>query len=119
MPPRRAATGNASPANRKSEVRRRRSGLGWRDLAKAEFLILLVILILISEATRLQKFAERFPLRDHVVLIGVGERSAAIWHDGGWRAHGPGTVTVLAGSEQRSFPSGTDIDGIPDPAVSP
>lgn len=56
--------------------------------------------------------------RDDVVLIGVGERSAAIWHDGGWRAYGPGTVTVLAGSEQSSFPSGTDIVGIPDPAVS-
>jgi cyanophycinase len=57
--------------------------------------------------------------RDDVVLLGIDERSAAVWNNGSWSAHGPGAVTVLAGSEQRSFPSGSDIAGIPEPAVSP
>jgi len=56
--------------------------------------------------------------RDDVVLVGVDERSAAVWHDGGWRAYGPGTVSVLSGAGQRSFASGTDIVGMPDPAAS-
>jgi cyanophycinase len=57
--------------------------------------------------------------RDDVVLLGIDERSAAVWFDGRWRAYGPGAVTVLTASEQRSFPSGTEIDGIPQPSVSP
>jgi cyanophycinase len=55
---------------------------------------------------------------DDVVLLGIDERSAAVWEDGGWRSYGPGGVTVLTGSEQRSFASGTPVAGIPDPAVS-
>jgi cyanophycinase len=56
--------------------------------------------------------------RDDVVLLGIDERSAAVWLDGRWTAHGPGTVTVIAGSEQRSFGSGNEIAGLPAPAVS-
>ena len=57
--------------------------------------------------------------RDDVVLLGIDERSAAVWHGGTWTAYGPGTVTVMQGSDPRSFPSGSDIEGIPDPAVAP
>jgi cyanophycinase len=56
--------------------------------------------------------------RDDVVLLGVDERSAAVWHDGAWTAHGPGVVTVIAGSEQRSFGSGNEVAGLPEPATS-
>jgi len=56
---------------------------------------------------------------DDVALVGIDERSAALWHEGGWRAYGPGAVTVLTGSHARSFPSGDEITGIPQPAVSP
>jgi len=56
--------------------------------------------------------------RDDVVLLGVDERSAAVWRDGTWTAYGPGAVTILAGSDQRSFASGSDIVGLPDPAVT-
>jgi cyanophycinase len=56
--------------------------------------------------------------RDDVVLLGIDERSAAVWQNGGWKAHGPGSVTVLTSSQQRTFPSGSDIAGIPEPTVS-
>jgi cyanophycinase len=63
--------------------------------------------------------AEAAAPRDDVVLLGVDERCAAVWQSGTWRAHGPGGVTVFAGTEQRSFASGSDIAGIPEPSVSP
>ena len=52
--------------------------------------------------------------RDDVVLLGVDERSAAVWHDGRWRAYGPGAVTVISGGTAR-FGSGSEIDGLPTP----
>jgi hypothetical protein len=51
---------------------------------------------------------------DGVVLLGVDERSAAVWQEGGWRAYGPGGVTVIT-DDARRFASGTSIDGIPVP----
>ncbi len=54
--------------------------------------------------------------RDDVVLLGVDERSAAVWQDGQWRAHGPGAVTVMAGLEEaRKSLSGSPIRGLPAP----
>jgi cyanophycinase len=51
------------------------------------------------------------------VVVGVDERTAALWRGGEWRAHGPGGVTILGleGAEHR-FASGEPIEGIPQPA---
>jgi cyanophycinase len=51
--------------------------------------------------------------REDVVLLGIDERSAAVWQDGEWRAVGPGAVTVIAGDARR-FASG-EVDGLPNP----
>ena len=48
-------------------------------------------------------------------LLGVDERSAAVWARGEWRAYGPGSVTVIKGSKVASFPSGTEVLGLPAP----
>jgi hypothetical protein len=48
------------------------------------------------------------------VLLGVDERSAAVWHGGRWRAYGPGAVTVISGGTAR-FGSGSEIEGLPAP----
>lgn len=50
-----------------------------------------------------------------VTLIGVDERSAAVWRDGVWRAFGPGAVTVIKGLETSRFESGQDVKGLPQP----
>lgn len=55
--------------------------------------------------------------RDAVVLVGVDERSAALWRDGIWRAFGPGGVTVVSRAERRRFEPGETIDGIPQPRL--
>lgn len=49
------------------------------------------------------------------LLVGVDERSAAVWSDGTWRAAGPGAVTLVRGEERRRFASGSPIDGLPQP----
>lgn len=53
--------------------------------------------------------------RDDVVLVGIDERSAAVWQDGTWRTYGPGGVTVIAAGEVRRVASGETIDGLPNP----
>jgi len=50
-----------------------------------------------------------------VTLIGIDERSAAVWQDGRWRATGPGKVTVI-GKLTQTFESGSEITGLPQPA---
>jgi cyanophycinase len=49
-------------------------------------------------------------------LLGIDERTAAIWSDGGWRAAGPGAVTVIKGSKRARFTTGAKIAGLPSPA---
>jgi hypothetical protein len=55
-------------------------------------------------------------VKNDAVLLGIDERSAALWREGEWRAAGPGAVTVFAadGSHRRSE-AGATIEGVPDP----
>ncbi len=55
--------------------------------------------------------------RDDAVLVGVDERSAALWRDGVWHAFGPGGVTVITPSDRRRFAAGEPIQGVPQPAA--
>jgi cyanophycinase len=48
-------------------------------------------------------------------LLGVDERSAAMWIDEGWRAAGPGGVTVINGKNAASFKSSMKIVGLGSP----
>lgn len=57
------------------------------------------------------------PQKD-AVLIGIDERSAALWQDGVWRAYGPGDVTVFLEDERTTFRSGEIIHGIPQPKTT-
>jgi cyanophycinase len=45
-------------------------------------------------------------------LLGIDERSAAVWMKDEWRACGPGSVTVITGSKTESFPSGSKVVGL-------
>jgi len=53
--------------------------------------------------------------RDDVVLLGIDERTAALWRPGGWTVLGDGGVTVIANGETNLFASGEPIEGIPEP----
>jgi cyanophycinase len=53
-----------------------------------------------------------------VVLLGIDERSAAVWTDGAWRAMGDGGVTVIGEAGPRRFEPGEAIAGLPVPEVA-
>jgi cyanophycinase len=50
-------------------------------------------------------------------LVGVDERSAAVWRDGAWMAMGPGAVTVVRGDERVRFRDGQAVSGVPQPTL--
>jgi cyanophycinase len=49
------------------------------------------------------------------ILVGIDERSAAIWERGTWRAAGAGGVTVIRGDRTERFEPGSAMTGLPDP----
>jgi cyanophycinase len=50
-----------------------------------------------------------------LTLLGVDERSAAVWSERRWRATGPGVVTVIKGERATRFESGVEIAGLLQP----
>jgi cyanophycinase len=52
------------------------------------------------------------------VLIGLDERTAAVWHEDAWRAMGTGGVTILGGGARRRFAAGDIIRDVPGPSGS-
>jgi hypothetical protein len=56
-------------------------------------------------------------LGEGVPLVGVDERTAAVWGGGSWSVAGPGKVTVVSGGHRSRFASGELITGIPLPAA--
>jgi cyanophycinase len=51
-----------------------------------------------------------------MTLLGVDERSAAVWDGAMWLAAGPGAVTVISGAKVERFASGKRISGLRQPA---
>src|SRR5258708_6380409 len=47
-----------------------------------------------------------------LTLLGIDERSAAVWMKDEWRAIGPGSVTVIKGGKTATFPSGSKVIGL-------
>ena len=53
---------------------------------------------------------------EEVVVLGVDERSAAVWAGGAWTALGAGGVTVVGlDGRERAFAPGARIEGVPAP----
>jgi cyanophycinase len=53
-----------------------------------------------------------------VPLIGVDERTAAVWRDGAWSVVGPGTVTTVVGAHRSRFMRGESLSGLPVPQTA-
>jgi cyanophycinase len=60
---------------------------------------------------------ERAPV--DTTLVGIDERTGAVWIGGGWQALGVGGVTLITSDDQRTYPSGERISALPNPLVRP
>jgi cyanophycinase len=54
---------------------------------------------------------------DDVILLGLDERTAAVFVDGGWRVEGAGSVSVITRARRQVFGSGEQIPGLPAPGM--
>jgi cyanophycinase-like exopeptidase len=65
-----------------------------------------------------ERFGPRWKADDlssSIAVLGIDERTAALWDGAGWQARGEGGVTVVRGSEQLRFAAGETCAGIPAP----
>lgn len=54
-------------------------------------------------------------LGEGALLVGIDERTAAVFGDGAWRVLGPGAVTLVRGDLTSRFAAGSLIEGMPEP----
>jgi cyanophycinase len=52
---------------------------------------------------------------DDVVLLGLDERTAAVWQDGAWMCLGAGGITIVRRGGRQRFASGDRLEGLPAP----
>ena len=57
----------------------------------------------------------RAALPPSATILGLDERTAAVWSDGVWRAAGPGAVRVIATGREDAFNDGERVAGVPPP----
>jgi cyanophycinase len=50
---------------------------------------------------------------DDAIVLGIDERSAAVWSGESWRAMGADGVTLIAGAGRERFEAGAEIAGLP------
>ena len=50
------------------------------------------------------------------VLVGIDERTGAVWTQGAWQVLGAGGVTIITPDERRTYEAGQAIEGMPTPA---
>jgi hypothetical protein len=58
------------------------------------------------------------PPAEDVVIVGIDERSAALWDGRGWTAHGPGCITVVTRRDRSVYQPGTPVQ-LPAPRAEP
>jgi cyanophycinase len=54
---------------------------------------------------------------DGLVLLGIDERTGAVWTGGGWHAAGAASVVVIRGGEMARFGPGEPVTGLPRPGL--
>ena len=52
-----------------------------------------------------------------VILLGLDERTAAVFVDGSWRVEGAGSVSVITRTRRDVFDRGQQIRGLPVPGM--
>ncbi|HKC82411.1 MAG TPA: Type 1 glutamine amidotransferase-like domain-containing protein [bacterium] len=94
---------------------------GWPDRTQRRPVDALGVVPNAAVAPHFEKFGQRWVESARrelpgVTILGLDERTAAVWADGEWVAAGPGAVTVIKGSKVERFTSGMKVKGLATPA---
>jgi cyanophycinase len=54
-------------------------------------------------------------LGDEALLIGIDERTAAVWQEGRWSVMGAGLVTLVRGGSRHTFTAADEVPDLPQP----
>jgi cyanophycinase len=97
----------------------------WPNPAGRRFLEALDVASNVAVVPHFETFGHGWlpSVRDHLprpeaVLLGLDERTGAVWHGGRWTARGPGRVTVIVRDREHAFENGETVDGVPSPTTS-
>ena len=93
---------------------------GWPDRTQRRPVDALGVVPNTAVAPHFEKFGRRWVESARrelpgVILLGLDERTAAVWADGEWVATGPGAVTVIKGTKVERFASGMKVTGLSSP----
>ena len=95
---------------------------GWPNATRRRYLDALGVLAGVSVIPHFETFGHDWvpsalaaAPRPDATLLGIDERTGALWQDGWWRAVGPGRVTVIRSDGEAVFDTGRTVDGLPDP----
>ena len=94
---------------------------GWPDRTQRRPVDALGVVPKAAVAPHFEKFGQRWVESARrelpgVTVLGLDERTAAVWTDGQWVAAGPGAVTVIKGAKVERFTSGMNVIGLATPA---
>jgi len=94
---------------------------GWPDRTQRRPVDALGVVANAAVAPHFEKFGQRWVESARrelpgVTILGLDERTAAVWTDGDWVAAGPGAVTVIKGAKVERFTSGMKVTGLATPA---
>jgi len=94
---------------------------GWPDRTHRRPVDALGVVPNAAVAPHFEKFGQRWVESARrelpgVTILGLDERTAAVWTDGEWVAAGPGAVTMIKGAKVERFTSRMKVTGLATPA---
>jgi len=94
---------------------------GWPDHTQRRPVDALGVVPNAAVAPHFEKFGQRWVESARrelhgITILGLDERTAAVWADGEWVAAGPGAATIIKSAKVERFTSGMKVMGLATPA---
>ena len=84
------------------------------------FFFAIILVPRVAVAPHFETFGHRWvdsvlaePPAEDVVIVGIDERSAALWDGRAWTARGPGCITIVTSDDRNVYQPGTPLELLP------